>query len=97
MDVSWLIGHEMNYMDLFVQLINKSLTWLFFLRMLLTYKGSYAAIDLQVSLFIFSGSVLIFYVRCTSCSLILNALVITEYVKPSHFTNFHDIDLQHSI
>ena len=66
MDVCWLIGHEMNYMDLFVQLINKSLTWLFFLRMLLTYKGSYAAIDLQVSLFIISGSVMIFYVRCTS-------------------------------
>ena len=34
--------------------------------------------------------------RCTCCSLILNALVITEYVKPSHFTNFHDIGLQHS-
>jgi len=66
MDVCWLIGHEMNYMDLFVQLINKSLTWLFFLRMLLTYKGSYAAIDLQVSLFFISGSVMIFYVRCTS-------------------------------
>ena len=28
--------------------------------------------------------------RCTCCSLILNALVITEYVEPSHFTNFHD-------
>jgi len=70
--------------------VDKSLTWYFFLRTLSTYKGSYATIDLQVSLFILSDSVLIFYVRCTSCGLILNALVITEYVEPSHFTIFHD-------
>ena len=89
MSPGWLAMKWITWIFLFPygwQVINM----VFFLRTLSTYKGGNATIDLQVSLFILSDSVLIFYVRCTSCGLILNALVITEYVEPSHFTIFHD-------
>ena len=83
--------------------VNKSLTWLFFLRMLLTWLHWLCVLHGCCNwppsfsfFFLWLCVDLCQILRCTCCSLILNALVITEYVKPSHFTNFHDIGLQHS-